>query len=179
MQILTPDQPKTVLFLDALIEGLKDNYRPNPDITILIPFVMGELELDTCVDRIMDLWSVMWSKETLKAEELPFKLGVILEIPRAFLVANKIASRKEMQLICFDGEALAEFVFGMSREDAGLYLVSPSNLWCYLYESNHNHSFFCSGPIYGEKSTRGGSFSFTGHSWSLQYFALCQTKDSR
>lgn len=117
-----------MLFLDALIEELKDNCRPNPDITILIPFVVSELELDTCVDRIMDLWSIMWNKETLKTKELPFKLGVILEIPRAFLVASKIASRKEMQLICFDGGALTEFVFGMSYEDAGLYLVSPSKL---------------------------------------------------
>jgi pyruvate, orthophosphate dikinase len=120
------------LFIAALVDTLKDNRRPNPDVTIMIPFVFSEFELELCLDLIKRIWIRIWEKEELKIEGVPFKLGAILEVPRACLVADKLAAIKDVDVLAFSAKELTELSFGVMQEISGEFMVSWFDLLCDL-----------------------------------------------
>ena len=60
--------------------------------------------------------------EELKAAgvEMPYKVGTMIEIPRAALTADEIA--KEADFFSFGTNDLTQMTFGFSRDDAGKFL---------------------------------------------------------
>lgn len=52
--------------------------------------------------------------------EIPFKVGTMIEIPRAALTANRIASRAEY--FSFGTNDLTQMTFGYSRDDIASFL---------------------------------------------------------
>lgn len=52
--------------------------------------------------------------------EVPFKVGTMIEIPRAALTANRIASRAEY--FSFGTNDLTQMTFGYSRDDIASFL---------------------------------------------------------
>jgi pyruvate,orthophosphate dikinase len=55
-----------------------------------------------------------------KGEEIDFKIGTMIEIPRACLVADKIA--EDAEFFSFGTNDLTQMTFGYSRDDAGVFL---------------------------------------------------------
>jgi pyruvate, orthophosphate dikinase len=55
-----------------------------------------------------------------KGDTIDFKVGTMIEIPRAALIADKIASRAEF--FSFGTNDLTQMTFGYSRDDAGKFL---------------------------------------------------------
>ena len=54
--------------------------------------------------------------------EQPYKVGTMIEIPRAALTADEIA--KDAEFFCFGTNDLTQMTFGFSRDDAGKFLES-------------------------------------------------------
>lgn len=51
---------------------------------------------------------------------------MILEVPRACTQADKIVSVKEVDFVMIGPMTLTQLVFGMSKEDSNIYMVSKS-----------------------------------------------------
>ncbi|MCQ2389470.1 MAG: pyruvate, phosphate dikinase, partial [Kiritimatiellae bacterium] len=53
---------------------------------------------------------------------IAYKVGTMIEIPRAALTADQIA--EEAQFFCFGTNDLTQMTYGFSRDDAGKFLTS-------------------------------------------------------
>ena len=84
---------------------------------IMIPLVGEVKELKYVKDVV-----VATADEELKAAgvEMPYKVGTMIEIPRAALTADAIA--KEAEFFSFGTNDLTQMTFGFSRDDAGKFL---------------------------------------------------------
>ena len=84
---------------------------------IMIPLVGEVKELKYVKDVV-----VATADEELKAAgvEMPYKVGTMIEIPRAALTADEIA--KEAEFFSFGTNDLTQMTFGFSRDDAGKFL---------------------------------------------------------
>ena len=84
---------------------------------IMIPLVGEVKELKYVKDVV-----VATADEELKAAgvEMPYKVGTMIEIPRAALTADEIA--KEAECFSFGTNDLTQMTFGFSRDDAGKFL---------------------------------------------------------
>ena len=84
---------------------------------IMIPLVGEVKELKYVKDVV-----VTTADEELKAAgvEMPYKVGTMIEIPRAALTADEIA--KEADFFSFGTNDLTQMTFGFSRDDAGKFL---------------------------------------------------------
>ena len=81
---------QTQAILGAAIELKKEGYDPHPEIMVPLTGILYEFEAQEKVIRAT-------AAELFKEEgiEIPFKVGTMIEIPRAALTANRIASRAE------------------------------------------------------------------------------------
>ena len=84
---------------------------------IMIPLVGEVKELKYVKDVV-----VATADEELKSAgvEMPYKVGTMIEIPRAALTADEIA--KEAEFFSFGTNDLTQMTFGFSRDDAGKFL---------------------------------------------------------
>ena len=96
---------------------------------IMIPLVGEVKELKYVKDVV-----VATADEELKAAgvEMPYKVGTMIEIPRAALTADEIA--KEAEFFSFGTNDLTQMTFGFSRDDAGKFL--PAYYDNKIYESD-------------------------------------------
>ena len=96
---------------------------------IMIPLV-GEVKELKYVKEVV----VKTADEEIKNAgiELPYKVGTMIEIPRAALTAYDIA--KEAEFFSFGTNDLTQMTFGFSRDDAGKFL--PSYYETKIYEED-------------------------------------------
>ena len=105
----------------AVIKAALNVQKNHPDWTIvpeiMIPLVGEVKELKYVKDVV-----VATADEELKAAgvEMPYKVGTMIEIPRAALTADEIA--KEAEFFSFGTNDLTQMTFGFSRDDAGKFL---------------------------------------------------------
>ena len=86
---------------------------------IMIPLVGEKKELKYVKDVVVE------TAEQVKAEkksDIQYKIGTMIEIPRAALTADKIA--EEAEFFSFGTNDLTQMTFGFSRDDAGKFLDS-------------------------------------------------------
>lgn len=86
---------------------------------IMIPLV-GTLKEFTILKQDMERVIQQVFKE--RKTTVPYTIGTMIEIPRAALVADKIAS--EAEFFSFGTNDLTQMTFGYSRDDAGMFLKS-------------------------------------------------------
>ena len=105
----------------AVIRAAINVKKNHPDWTIepeiMIPLV-GELKEFKFVKNVV----VKTADEEIKAAgiDLKYEVGTMIEIPRAALTADEIAS--EAEFFCFGTNDLTQMTFGFSRDDAGKFL---------------------------------------------------------
>ena len=105
----------------AVIKAALNVQKNHPDWNIvpeiMIPLVGEVKELKYVKDVV-----VATADEELKAAgvEMPYKVGTMIEIPRAALTADEIA--KEAEFFSFGTNDLTQMTFGFSRDDAGKFL---------------------------------------------------------
>ena len=100
---------------EAAVIVRKEGVKVLPEI--MIPLISGEkefIEQEIIIRRIAE--SVM-KKNKIKIE---YKVGTMIEIPRAALVADKIA--KHAEFFSFGTNDLTQMTYGLSRDDAGSFL---------------------------------------------------------
>ena len=120
---------QTAAVIKAAINVKKNHPDWNIEPEIMIPLVGEIKELKFVKDVV-----VKTADEIIKASgtELKYKVGTMIEIPRAALTADDIA--KEAEFFCFGTNDLTQMTFGFSRDDAGKFL--PSYYQNKIYESD-------------------------------------------
>lgn len=107
---------QTRAVIEAAIE-VKQNKGYNVVPEIMIPLV-GEIKELKYVKEIVCNTAKTVMEE--KGVDLEFKVGTMIEIPRAALTADLIA--KEAEFFSFGTNDLTQMTFGFSRDDAGKFL---------------------------------------------------------
>ena len=108
-------QMQTRAILSAAIDLKREGYDPHPEIMVPLTGILYEFEAQEKVIR--DEAAALFKEEGM---EIPFKVGTMIEIPRAALTADKIASRAEY--FSFGTNDLTQMTFGYSRDDIASFL---------------------------------------------------------
>ncbi len=106
---------QTEAILQAALAVKKRGVKVHPEI--MIPLVGTEREFDYLKDIIMKTAQEIFQREK---DSVEFMVGTMIEIPRACLVADKIA--QTAQFFSFGTNDLTQMTFGYSRDDAGVFL---------------------------------------------------------
>lgn len=101
--------------IEAAVKVSKDGVKVHPEI--MIPLVGTLKELKIIKDRIIKIAEEVFEKEGVKVS---YKVGTMIEVPRAALVADKIAT--EAEFFSFGTNDLTQMGGGFSRDDAGKFL---------------------------------------------------------
>mgnify|MGYP001531067260 FL=1 len=108
-------QMQTRAILSAAIDLKCEGLDPHPEIMVPLTGILYEFEAQEKVIR--DEAAALFKEEGI---EIPFKVGTMIEIPRAALTADKIASRAEY--FSFGTNDLTQMTFGYSRDDIASFL---------------------------------------------------------
>lgn len=108
-------QMQTRAILGAAIDLKREGLDPRPEIMVPLTGILYEFEAQEDVIRAEA--AALFAEEGI---EVPFKVGTMIEIPRAALTANRIASRAEY--FSFGTNDLTQMTFGYSRDDIASFL---------------------------------------------------------
>jgi pyruvate,orthophosphate dikinase len=101
---------------EAIIQVSKeDSIDVHPEI--MIPLVGHDKELSLLADMVRELGAKMLAEADVK---VPFKVGTMIEVPRAALTADEIAQHAEF--FSFGTNDLTQMTLGFSRDDAGKFI---------------------------------------------------------
>jgi len=101
--------------LEAAAELLKAKKKALPEI--MVPVVGLKAELEATKEIVVKVFSEVLDKFGLKRNQLKYLYGTMIEIPRACLVADRIAEVAEF--FSFGTNDLTQMGFGFSRDDIG------------------------------------------------------------
>ena len=106
---------QTRAVIEAAINVKKEGIEVHPEIMIPLVGILKELQF---VKKVVD----DTAKEVMDKEgvTVDYKVGTMIEIPRAALLADEIA--KEAEFFSFGTNDLTQMTFGFSRDDASKYL---------------------------------------------------------
>ncbi len=119
---LTVTYPEiAVMQTRAVIRAAINVKKAHPDWN-LVPEIMIPLICDVKELKFVKATVVATADEEIKAAnaDLQYKVGTMIEIPRAALTADQIAT--EAEFFCFGTNDLTQMTFGFSRDDAGKFL---------------------------------------------------------
>ncbi|HRI46142.1 MAG TPA: pyruvate, phosphate dikinase [Ignavibacteriaceae bacterium] len=100
---------------EAAAEAMKEGTKVNPEI--MIPLVSDLKELKLQEDIVRKVATEVMKEKKVKIQYL---VGTMIELPRAALVADKIAQSAEF--FSYGTNDLTQTSFGLSRDDAGKFL---------------------------------------------------------
>jgi pyruvate,orthophosphate dikinase len=107
--------------LESTAELMKNNIKVEPEI--MVPVVGSVKELTDQLLIVKRIYDEVLKKYNLK--KIPYLYGTMIEIPRASLVADKIAEVAEF--FSFGTNDLTQMGFGFSRDDIGGFLADYLN----------------------------------------------------
>ena len=106
---------QTKAIIGAAINVKKEGIDVKPEI--MIPLVGDYKELVYVKNIITETANEMLTQENM---DIKYMVGTMIELPRATLIADKIA--KEAEFFSFGTNDLTQMTFGFSRDDAGKFL---------------------------------------------------------
>ncbi len=106
---------QTKAILEAALELKKEGKEVFPEIMVPLAGISRELIMQ--VDIIRETAEKLFAK---RGERIPFKIGTMIEIPRAALVADYFADA--VDFFSFGTNDLTQMTFGYSRDDVGKFL---------------------------------------------------------
>ena len=106
---------QTRAILGAAIQLKKEGFDPHPEIMVPLIGIVNEFDVQEKVIR-------QTAKQLFEEEgvEIPFRVGTMIEIPRAALTADRIAAKAEY--FSFGTNDLTQMTFGYSRDDIASFL---------------------------------------------------------
>lgn len=102
--------------LEATAELIREGKKPFPEI--MIPVVGISLELKNQYEIVQKVYKEVLEKFQMK--KINHLVGTMIEIPRAAIIADKIA--KYAQFFSFGTNDMTQMTFGFSRDDIGGFL---------------------------------------------------------
>ncbi len=106
---------QTKAILGAAVRLKRESYQPRPEI--MVPLVGTYKELEQQQNVIKAAAEELFKEEGMEVE---FKLGTMIEIPRAALTADQIA--KYADYFSFGTNDLTQMTYGYSRDDVSRFL---------------------------------------------------------
>jgi pyruvate,orthophosphate dikinase len=103
------------IFEGALLVAKESGVSPHPEI--MIPLVGVKKELDITRAQVEKVAKEVFAEQ---GQTLDYTVGTMIELPRAALVADKIAEVADF--FSFGTNDLTQTTFGLSRDDAGKFL---------------------------------------------------------
>lgn len=106
---------QTRAILGAAVQLKKEGFNPKPEIMVPLIGIVNEFDMQEKVIRET-------AKEIFEEEgiEIAFRVGTMIEIPRAALTADHIAAKAEY--FSFGTNDLTQMTFGYSRDDIASFL---------------------------------------------------------
>ncbi len=101
---------------EACAELIRAGKHPLPEI--MVPVTCNEKELAFTRKIVTDCYEAALGK--YKMDSLPYMFGTMIEIPRAALIADKMADYAEF--FSFGTNDLTQMTFGFSRDDIGSFM---------------------------------------------------------
>jgi pyruvate,orthophosphate dikinase len=108
------------IFEGAIAAKREAGEAPVPEI--MIPLVSTRRELEITRAQVDDVAKAVFAEQ---GESIEYLVGTMIELPRAVLVADKIAEIADF--FSFGTNDLTQTVFGLSRDDAGRFLPDYVN----------------------------------------------------
>jgi pyruvate, orthophosphate dikinase len=100
---------------EAAADLTKEGYDVKPEV--MVPLVGNFMEIKILREKIISVADeVMLEKD----QKFDYKVGTMIEVPRACLIAEKIA--KEAEFFSFGTNDLTQMTYGFSRDDSGKFL---------------------------------------------------------
>jgi pyruvate,orthophosphate dikinase len=106
---------QTEAIIEAAIAAKREGIDVKPEI--MIPLVGIKAELATLRERIERIANDMVARESV---DIPFLIGTMIEVPRAAVVADKIAEVADF--FSFGTNDLTQMTYGFSRDDSGKFI---------------------------------------------------------
>lgn len=106
---------QTRAILGAAIQLKKEGYNPHPEI--MVPLIGIVNEFDAQEQVIRETAKELFAEEGV---EIQFRVGTMIEVPRAALTADTIA--KKAEYFSFGTNDLTQMTFGYSRDDIASFL---------------------------------------------------------
>ena len=106
---------QTRAVMEAALNVSKDGLEVTPEI--MIPLTCDLKEFQYVKNIVVETINQVFEEQ---GRTLHYKIGTMIEIPRAALVADEIA--KEAEFFSFGTNDLTQMTFGFSRDDAGKFL---------------------------------------------------------
>jgi pyruvate,orthophosphate dikinase len=101
---------------EATVELLNEKKHPKPEL--MVPVTCDVSELDV-TKKVVDMIYAEVCKKA-KVKKIDYKYGTMIEIPRATLLADRMA--KSAEFFSFGTNDLTQMTFGFSRDDIGGFL---------------------------------------------------------
>ena len=108
---------QTEAIIGAAIRAYRDGIKVEPEI--MIPLV-GKIEELRYLKKIIRETADRLIEEAGLSDKLTYRVGTMIEIPRAALTADEIA--EEAEFFSFGTNDLTQMTFGYSRDDAGRFI---------------------------------------------------------
>lgn len=106
---------QTRAILGAAVQLKKEGFDPRPEIMVPLIGIVNEFDMQEKVIR--NTAKELFAEEGI---EIPFRVGTMIEIPRAALTADRIAQKAEY--FSFGTNDLTQMTFGYSRDDIASFL---------------------------------------------------------
>ncbi len=101
---------------ESAAELIKEGKQPHPEI--MVPVTCDVSELDFTKKIVDNVYAEIIAKFGMK--QIEFKYGTMIEIPRASLLADRMA--KTAEFFSFGTNDLTQMTFGFSRDDIGGFM---------------------------------------------------------
>jgi len=100
---------------EAAADLTKEGYDVQPEV--MVPLVGSLMEIKILREKIVSVADEVMGE---KDQKFNYKVGTMIEVPRACLIADKIA--KEAEFFSFGTNDLTQMAYGFSRDDSGKFL---------------------------------------------------------
>ncbi len=108
-------QMQTRAIMEAAISVKRQGIKVHPEI--MVPLVGETGEIKICKQIIEETIAAVFQEQKTK---VPYMIGTMIEVPRAALIADKIA--EDAEFFSFGTNDLTQMTCGFSRDDAGRFL---------------------------------------------------------
>eukprot|EP00814_Leptocylindrus_danicus_P000592 CAMPEP_0116024612 /NCGR_PEP_ID=MMETSP0321-20121206/12435_1 /TAXON_ID=163516 /ORGANISM="Leptocylindrus danicus var. danicus, Strain B650" /LENGTH=924 /DNA_ID=CAMNT_0003496405 /DNA_START=157 /DNA_END=2931 /DNA_ORIENTATION=+ len=108
--------------ISAACEVVKEG-SASPQIEIMIPLVSTSKEIEFITPMIKDTITDVLSEYQLPDKSIPYKIGTMIELPRACVRADAIA-KAGIDFMSFGTNDLTQSTWGFSRDDMGHFVPS-------------------------------------------------------
>jgi len=106
---------QTRAIMEAAINVKRQGIKIHPEIMVPLVGETGEIKL--CKQVIEETIAKVFKEQKIK---IPYMVGTMIEVPRAALIADKIA--EDAEFFSFGTNDLTQMTCGFSRDDAGRFL---------------------------------------------------------